>query len=94
MTFEITLLQFFMVMIGSYLAGYIVRIWTELSDEWGGRGRMRDKKQSYIRVRMTKREKKIIQLMADAYNMSISHYVRDLVYKDYIKNVGGSTNGK
>lgn len=35
MKFEITLIQFFMVMIGSYLAGYIVRIWTELSDEWG-----------------------------------------------------------
>lgn len=55
---------------------------------------MKDKKQSYIRVRMSKREKEIIQLMADAYNMSISYYVRDLVYKDYIKNKGGLTNGK
>lgn len=46
------------------------------------------KKDSYIRIRLTDKEKEITQTMADARGVSVSFLIRDLLYNEYIKELG------
>lgn len=53
------------------------------------------KKNSYIRIRLTEKEKAIAQDLADARGVSVSFLIRDLLYIEYLKELGkGLNNGR